>query len=160
MATEAGLEPAVDLARAEELITEYQQTPEAVIALLQDVQKAYGYLPKPVLDLISQRLGLPWTQLYGLATFYRAFRLQPRGRHLINVCLGTTCHVKGAPLLLEALERNLGCRCSQTTADGRFTLETVNCVGACALAPVVVIDEEAHGRVSQTKLAKILEQYE
>ena len=159
MATEAALEPEVDLAPVEKLIAEYEDNREAVIALLQDVQKQYGYLPRAVLNLISERLGLPHTQLFGLATFYRAFSLKPRGRHLINVCTGTTCHVKGAPLLLEALERELGCRCGETTSDGRFSIETVNCVGACALAPIVVIDEEAHGRLSQTKLRKVLDQY-
>jgi len=159
MATEAALEPEVDLAPVEKLIAEYEDNREAVIALLQDVQKQYGYLPRAALDLISDRLGLPHTQLFGLATFYRAFSLKPRGRHLINVCTGTTCHVKGAPLLLEALERELGCRCGETTSDGRFSIETVNCVGACALAPIVVIDEEAHGRLSQTKLRKVLDQY-
>jgi len=159
MATEAALEPEVDLAPVEKLIAEYEDNREAVIALLQDVQKQYGYLPRAVLNLISERLGLPHTQLFGLATFYRAFSLKPRGRHLINVCTGTTCHVKGAPLLLEALERELGCRCGETTSDGRFSIETVNCVGACALAPIVVIDEEAHGRLSQSKLRKVLDQY-
>ncbi len=160
MATEATLEPEVDLAPAEELIAEYMDNREATIALLQDVQKHYGYLPRPVLEFISERLELPHTQLFALATFYRAFSLTPRGRHVINVCTGTTCHVRGAPTLLDALERKLGCRAGETTKDGRFTIETVNCVGACALAPVIVIDEEAHGRLTQTKLKKVLDQYE
>jgi NADH-quinone oxidoreductase E subunit len=160
MATEAAVKPEVDLAPAEKFIAEYMENREATIALLQDVQKHYGYLPRPVLDLIADRLELPRTQLHGLATFYRAFSLKPRGRHLINVCTGTTCHVRGAPNLLEALERELGCKAGETTKDGRFTIETVNCVGACALAPVIVIDEEAHGRLTQAKLKKVLDQYE
>lgn len=160
MATEAALEPELDLAPAEKLVAEYMDNREATIALLQDVQKHYGYLPRPVLEFIGERLELPHTQLFALATFYRAFSLQPRGRHLINVCTGTTCHVRGAPNLLDALERELGCCAGQTTKDGRFTIETVNCVGACALAPVVVIDEEAHGRLTQAKLKKLLDQYE
>jgi len=160
MATEAVLEPGIDLAPAERLIGEYMSNREATIALLQDVQKHYGYLPRPVLELVSERLDLPYTQLFALATFYRAFSLVPRGRHLINVCTGTTCHVRGAAMLLEALERECRCKAGETTADGRFTIETVNCVGACALAPVIVIDEEAHGRLTQAKLKKVLDQYE
>ena len=160
MATEAVLESDIDLAPAERLIGEYMSNREATIALLQDVQKHYGYLPRPVLELVSERLDLPYTQLFALATFYRAFSLVPRGRHLINVCTGTTCHVRGAAMLLEALERQCCCKSGETTADGRFTIETVNCVGACALAPVIVIDEEAHGRLTQAKLKKVLDQYE
>jgi NADH-quinone oxidoreductase subunit E len=160
MAPEAVLEPDIDFAPAEALIDDYMHNREATIALLQDVQKHYGYLPRPVLELISERLELPYAQLFAIATFYRAFSLEPRGRHLINVCTGTTCHVRGASLLLDALERECGCRAGQTTTDGRFTIETVNCVGACALAPVIVIDEEAHGRLTQAKLKKVLDQYE
>ncbi|MBN1918745.1 MAG: NADH-quinone oxidoreductase subunit NuoE [Verrucomicrobia bacterium] len=159
MATEAALKTDIDLAPAEALIAAYMDNREATIALLQDVQKHYGYLPRPVLELISERLNLPHTQLFALATFYRAFSLKPRGRHLINVCTGTTCHVRGAPMLLEAIERECKCKAGGTTADGRFTIETVNCVGACALAPVIVIDEEAHGRLTQAKLKKVLDQY-
>jgi NADH-quinone oxidoreductase subunit E len=160
MATEAALEQSLDLAPAERLIGEYMNNREATIALLQDVQKHYGYLPRPVLELVSERLELPYTQLFALATFYRAFSLEPRGRHLINLCTGTTCHVRGATMLLEALERECHCKAGETTKDGRFTIETVNCVGACALAPVMVIDEEAHGRLTQAKLKKVLDQYE
>ena len=160
MATETGLEADIDLAPAEALIAEYMDNREATIALLQDVQKHYGYLPRRVLEFISERLELPHTQLFALATFYRAFSLTPRGRHTINVCTGTTCHVRGAPNLLDALERELGCKAGETSKDGRFTIETVNCVGACALAPVIVIDEEAHGRLTQAKLKKVLDQYE
>jgi len=160
MATEAALRPDIDLAPAEALIADYLDNREATIALLQDVQTHYGYLPRPALELISERLQLPYTQLFALATFYRAFSLNPRGRHLINVCTGTTCHVRGATMLLEALERGCKCKAGQTTADGRFTIETVNCVGACALAPVIVIDEDAHGRLTQAKLKKVLDQYE
>ena len=159
MATEAVLEPTVDLVPAERLVGEYLNKREATIALLQDVQKEYGYLPRPVLELIAERLELPRTQLFGLATFYRAFSLEPRGRHVINVCTGTACHVKGAPDLLSAIERELGCRCGETTADGRFSIESVNCVGACARAPIIVVNEDPHGRLAQSKLKKMLDQY-
>lgn len=160
MATKTAREPAVDLAPAEKLIDGYTGNREATIALLQDVQKIYGYLPRAVLDLVARRLDLPRTQLYGLATFYKAFSLKPRGRHCITVCTGTTCHVKGAPHLLATLEKELGCRCGETTKDGRFTLERVNCVGACARAPIVVIDEKPHGRLTPAKAVKTLERYE
>jgi NADH-quinone oxidoreductase subunit E len=159
MATECAAEGTIDLAPAEKLLERYVQDRDATIALLQDVQKVYGYLPRPVLELIGRHLDLPLTQLFGLATFYKAFSLKPRGRHIITVCTGTTCHVKGAPHLLATLERELGCRCGQTDKAGRFSLERVNCVGACARAPIVVVDEVPHGRLSPAKVRKILEQY-
>lgn len=149
----------VDLTEAELLIDKYRSDREATIALLQDVQQAYGYLPRPALDLIARELLLPETQLYGLATFYKAFSLKPRGRHLITVCMGTTCHVRGAPKLLDAIERTLGCSCGETTGDDRFSLEKVNCVGACARAPLMVIDGHPHGPLAPADVPEVLAQY-
>ncbi len=149
----------IDLEAADTLIEKYRGRRESTIALLQDVQSEYGYLPREVLDRISEKLALPKTQLYGLATFYKAFSLKPRGRHLVMVCTGTTCHVRGAPKLLETLERELDCRCGETTEDGRFTIEKVNCVGACSRAPLMVIDGNPHGPLTPAKVKKILKQY-
>jgi len=160
METPPAVETEVDLEPAEKLLEQYVENRDATIALLQDIQKAYGYLPRPALELVSRRLDLPLTQVFGLATFYKAFSLKPRGRHIITVCTGTTCHVKGAPQLLDTLERELGCRCGHTDREGRFSLERVNCVGACARAPIVLIDDVPYGRTTPAKIRKILERYQ
>jgi NADH:ubiquinone oxidoreductase subunit E len=118
-----------------------------------------GYLPKEVLIEISAKLDIPASQVYSVATFFKAFTLKPRGRHMISVCLGTACHVRGATDILSKLERDLGIEEGSTTEDIRFSLETVRCVGCCSLAPVVVIDKDTYGRLSQQKVPDILEQY-
>ncbi len=159
MASEAQVDTKVDLAPAEAMIARYQDRREAVIALLQDVQEHYGYLPREVLDLISQRLALPRTQLYSLATFYRAFSLVPQGKHKLCVCTGTACHVRGAVAVIERIQAELGIEPGQTTADRLFSLHTVNCVGACALGPVVTVDGEYHGHMTGAKVRKMLRRY-
>lgn len=159
MATRAVPEGLVDLAPADGLIRKYEQDRDAVIALLQDVQEKYGYLPRQVLDRIAERLHLPRTQLYGLATFYRAFTLTPQGKHAICVCTGTACHVRGAPALLDRLSSDLKLRSGDTTDDGLFSLHTVNCVGACALGPVVTIDGEYQAHMNGLKLMRLLRKY-
>jgi len=126
---------------------------------LQDIQAEYNYLPKEALMDVSQALGAPLSQVYSIATFFRAFSLEPRGRYLINVCLGTACHVRGAMRILEAIERELDIKAGGTTKDLKFTLETVNCVGCCALGPVVVIDGEYHGQMKTDKAKALLENY-
>ncbi len=157
MATEATLEPEVDLAPAEELVSKYRDKSELTIALLQDIQDRYGYLPRPVLDLISERLGLPSTQMFALATFYRAFSLKPLGEHVIQVCTGTACHVRGAPRILDAVELKTGCKCNSTTDDLKWTIQTVNCLGSCALGPLVVIDGKPRGKMTMTKINRELD---
>jgi NADH-quinone oxidoreductase subunit E len=159
MATEAVLSPEVDLAPAEQMIAGYLEEPEAVIALLQDVQTHYGYLPRQVLDLISDRLKLPRTQLHGLATFYRAFTLVPQGKHKICVCTGTACHVRGAPAVLDRLQSDLKVKPGGTTDDRLFSLYTVNCLGACALGPLVTVDGNYEGHVTVSKTRKLLRRY-
>lgn len=111
-----------------------------LIAVLEDIQERYGYLPENMLRLVSKQSGRSLVDVYGVATFYRSFSLKPRGKHLVCACLGTACHVRGASRTVEELERQLGIKAGETTPDGQFTLETVNCLGACALGPVVVID--------------------
>lgn len=127
-----------------------------LIAILSDIQKEYSYLPRAALQRVSQTLRIPESQVFSVSSFFKVFSLAPRGKHAIKVCRGTACHVKGAGLLLDKLKRDLGIEEGETTADGRFTLETVRCVGCCSIAPVVMIDETAHGRLTQAALPKIV----
>lgn len=128
----------------------------SLISLLEEVQAQYRYLPQDAMILVSEWLGVPLSQVYSVATFYNAFTLQPRGKHLITVCLGTACHVRGSGRILEQISRILKVKPGETTADGQFTLETVNCLGACALGPVMVIDGEYFGQMRPTKVKPTL----
>jgi NADH:ubiquinone oxidoreductase subunit E len=129
----------------------------AMISILEEVQEKYGYLTADALRTVAEATGRPLVDVYGLATFYRFFRLKPRGKHLCSVCLGTACHVRGAPRVLEAVQAQLGIDPGDTTADEEFTLETVNCLGACALGPVVVMDGRYSSGVNPTKVGRIIE---
>ena len=142
-----------------QVLKNYQHDKGMLVSVLQDVQAEYNYLPKEALIQVSQGLNIPLSQVYSVTTFFKAFSLNPRGRHLINVCLGTACHVRGAVRILEKIERELGISSSETTQDLRFTLETVNCVGACALGPMVIIDEEYHGEMTTDKVNSVLKKY-
>ena len=133
---------------------DYQQS--SLLAILQDVQALTNYLPRKTLEEVSQRLQIPLTRIYYLATFYRAFSLFPRGRHLVTVCTGTACHVKGAASILNTVERGLKVKAGETTTDKEYTLETVNCLGSCALAPLVVIDGHYHGKMLGNKVLSLL----
>ncbi len=135
----------------------YPRHPQHLINLLQDVQAEYSYISPEHLTLICDHVGVPVTQAWSVATFYKSFSLEPRGEHEIKVCLGTTCHLKGGQRLVEACERDLGVARGQTTEDLRFTLDTVNCLGSCALAPVVMVDEDYLGRATIRTLKKRLE---
>ena len=128
--------------------------------MLQDIQKEKGYLPEEDLTFVASEVKVPLSRLFSLATFYKAFSLVPRGRHLVNVCLGTACHVRGGAKLLDKLERDLDIKPGETTGDKRYSLEAVRCVGCCGLAPVVVIDENFHGKLNQKSLEKVLKLYE
>jgi NADH-quinone oxidoreductase subunit E len=130
-----------------------------LVSILQDVQAEYSYLPEEALVEVSQASETPLSQVYSVATFFKAFSLEPRGCHLINVCLGTACHVRGAVKVLEAIERELNIKAGRTTKDLKFTLETVNCVGCCALGPVVIIDEGYYGQMKTDKVKALLENY-
>lgn len=123
----------------------------SVIAALEAVQARYRYLPREALILASERFGVPLSQVYAVATFYNAFSLKPKGQHCLQVCLGTACHVRGSPRVLERLETRLGLNAGSTSRDRRFTLETVNCLGACALGPIVVADGEYAGQMTVAK---------
>jgi len=129
-----------------------------LIAILEEIQAEYGYLPEKALRTVSDETGRPLVDVYSVATFYRSFSLKPRGKHLVCACLGTACHVRGAPRVVEEFERQLAIKAGQTTADKEFTLETVNCLGACALGPVVVIDGHYFSKVRKSRVSQLLEQ--
>jgi NADH-quinone oxidoreductase subunit E len=141
------------------VLEKYSFDKSSLIGILQDIQRELKWLPEEALRMVSWRLDVPLTQLYALGSFYKAFSLKPRGRHLLNVCLGTACHVRGGPAIQEALEKELKILPSETTPDDRFTMEVVRCVGCCGLAPVIVIDENFHGKVSPEDAVKALENY-
>jgi NADH-quinone oxidoreductase subunit E len=130
-----------------------------LIALLQDVQDIYGYLPEDTLREISEYIGIPFSGVYGVATFYNQFRLIPLGKNVVRVCRGTACHVKNSANILNAMELELGIKAGQTTRDKLFTLETVACIGACSIAPVININKEYYGRVIIKEIPKILNNY-
>lgn len=141
------------------IVDKYDKKEAGLIAMLQDIQKERGYLSEEDLGIVATQVKVPLSRLYSLATFYGAFSLVPRGKHCINVCLGTACHVRGGAKLLDKLERDLEVKPGETTEDQLFTLEAVRCVGCCGLAPVVVIDENFHGKLNQKSLGKVLQQY-
>ncbi len=145
--------------KVEEVLSNYQHEAGMLVSILQDVQKVYNYLPKEALVQVSHSLKVPLTQVYSVATFFRAFTLQPRGRHIINVCLGTACHVRGGVRIMERLEQELRIKRGGTTPDLKFTLESVNCVGACALGPNVIIDGEYSGQMTVDKVKPLIEKY-
>ena len=146
--------------KTESILRKYDYKKSRIIQILNEIQKVNNYLPKDVLEHVSLRLKLPLSNIYSIATFYSAFSLKPRGKHLITVCMGTACHVRGAPMVLSRLEDKLQIKTDETTVDNEYTLKTVNCLGACALAPIVVIDEEYHGQTTVNKVDKLLKVYE
>ena len=141
------------------IINKYNADKEQLIPILQDTQAEFHYLPKEALTQVSDTTGIPLSRVYSVATFFKAFSLKPRGKHLINVCLGTACHVRGTSKVLEQLERSLNASRGETTSDFKFTLETVNCMGCCALGPVVNIDGEYFGQMSAAKVDSLLARY-
>ena len=138
------------------IVEKYYCNRDSLISILQDVQALYHYLPEYSLRTVAQELNIPLIQVYGVATFFKAFSLEPRGEHLVCVCLGTACHVRGAQSVLDETKRRLGVEAGQSTEDMKYSLETVNCLGACALGPILVVDEEYHGQMTPSKVKKIL----
>ncbi len=143
----------------EETLSELPRDRESLIPALQTVQKRFGYLPKEALDYISEDFKIPPADVYGVATFYSQFQLEPQGEHTIRVCQGTACHIKGADEILEELQSELNIIPGEVTEDGNFTLATVRCLGCCSLAPVIMIDEDVHGNLTREKIPDILEKY-
>lgn len=143
-----------------ELLDHYRDYEGGLIPVLQEAQNIYGYLPADALERISQELSIPFSEVFGVVTFYSQFHLKPRGRNIIRVCLGTACHVLGGSKIMDALKDALGVNNGETTEDLRFTLESVACIGACGLAPCIMINDDTHGRLVPADMKKILEQYE
>lgn len=146
--------------KLDEIIARYRNENGPLIPILQEAQEVYGYLPADVLKHISKELRMPLARIYGVATFYAQFRLSPVGRNLINVCLGTACHVRGGAKILETIEKTLKIKDGATTEDKRYTLEIVACIGACGLAPVMSINGQVYGRLEPESVAEILAKYE
>ena len=145
--------------KVRQILETYQHDKSLLVSILQDIQAEYRYLPEDALVEVSQGLEVPLSQVYSVATFFKAFSLTPTGRHLINACLGTACQVRGVLRILEKMERELGIKAGETTKDLRFTLETVNCVGACASGPIVIIDGEYEGQMTTAKVNPLLKKY-
>lgn len=141
----------------ETIVRQYRQNEGNVISLLQDTQEAFGYIPKEAIDYFSQTLGIAPSRFFGVVTFYAQFRMTPTGRHKITACCGTACHVRGSNLIISGLRRELKLEPDEdTTKDGEFTLEQVNCVGACSIAPIVVVDKKVYGKTTTEKIVKEL----
>ncbi|MBM2834180.1 MAG: nuoE 4 [Candidatus Brocadiaceae bacterium] len=149
----------IDLSKVEKILDDYKNTRGAVIPILQKAQAAYGFLPEPVIDHIAQGLNMSADEIIGVATFYAQFHLKPRGHHIVKVCCGTACHVKNAKALSSKVREKLKINVNETTEDKLFTFEEVSCLGACGIAPVVMIDEDVHGEVSPDKLNDVLDNY-
>jgi NADH-quinone oxidoreductase subunit E len=151
----AGQEATVEK-RLNEILSSYEGREDELIPILQQVQQVFGYLPEPAMKRIAKFLKLPESTIFGVGTFYAQFKLIPTGRNIIRVCRGTACHVRGSAQILAEIEKQLGISANETTPDLEYSLETIACFGSCALAPVVVINNKVHGRMTATKAGKIL----
>ena len=147
-------------ATLKQVIAELKDQPGSLIPIMQKAQGIYGYLPIEVQTMISDETGHPLEEIYGIATFYSMFTLSPKGRHRISVCLGTACYVKGAAAIMEKLEESLGITAGMCTPDGKFSLDDCRCIGACGLAPVMMINDDVYGRLTPDQIDDILAKYE
>ncbi len=150
----------MDGKRVDEIINQYQSQPGSLIQILLEIQRENHWLPKEALERVAQRLNVPLSRIQHIVTFYKAFSLVPRGRHEIHICMGTACHVRGAPRLLDTLKGLIGINPGETDMDLRFSLETVNCLGCCALGPVVEVDGKYHGKIGASEIEGILKNYD
>ncbi len=149
----------MDLAKVDEVLLKHTKEEGSLIPVLQEVQAAYGYLSEEALVKVSRGLGIALSRIYGVVTFYAQFYLSPRGLHTVRVCRGTACHVRGGKNVLKAVHQALGIGEGETTTDSRFTFETVACLGACALAPVLLVDKNYYGKLTPARVEQILRQY-
>ena len=149
----------IDTQELLEILHAYPAEQRYSLAIMQDMQKKYNYIPREGMEQLSLYLSCPLSSLYSMATFYKALSLRPKGKHIIKMCDGTACHIRGSSSLKDGVERILGITDGETTEDGMFSLELVNCLGSCALAPVMVVDETYHGKVAVDKLPEILDSY-
>ncbi len=145
-----------NLNKVDSVIDKHPAKRDALISILQDIQSEYNWLPREAIIEVSKKLNIPLIDVYGVATFFSQFSLKPRGKHIITVCLGTACHVRGGPRILDEFSRRLNIKAGETTEDMQFTLETVNCLGCCAIGPVVVIDGEYYGGMTSRKIDSLL----
>lgn len=141
------------------MFEKYPKEQRYTLSILQDLQKEYNYIPKDLLIELSQYLDMPLSKLYSMATFYKALSLIPKGKNIIKVCDGTACHIRSSNSLLDELEKTLGIKPGETTKDGKFSLETVNCLGSCAIAPVMVINDKYYGKLTPSMVREILKEY-
>lgn len=149
----------VQESKVKSFVTKYNKEKKALISILQDIQEEYNYLPQEALRIVSKTLSIPLIDIFGVATFYRAFSLEPRGRHLVTVCSGTACHVRGGAKILNEFEKKLKIHAGETTEDRHFSLETVACLGCCAIGPVVAADGDYHAQTTIRKVDSILKKY-
>ena len=138
------------------VLERYGNQESELLAVLMDIQAEYNYLPRPALERVAQQMGVARARINYMATFFGAFSLKERGKHICTVCMGTACHVRGAPMLVEEFERVLEIKAGETTEDMQFTVETVNCVGACALGPLVIVDGEYHGNQVSSRISRLV----
>jgi NADH:ubiquinone oxidoreductase subunit E len=151
----------IDFMELDKIIDEeFGNDPESLIMILQAIQRRYNYLPRTALSYLSVKLGVPLSKIYGVATFYATFSLEPRGRNIISICLGTACHVRGGERVHERIQEALQIGDGETSEDKRYTLESVRCIGCCSLGPVVKINEDMHARIRSEEVSQILSQYE
>jgi NADH:ubiquinone oxidoreductase subunit E len=149
----------VDLSHVDEILNKHPNQQRFTLAVLQDIQKQYKYIPREALDKVSKRLNIPLSKLYGMATFYKSLSLVPKGENIITVCDGTACHVRASSAVLEHIEKYLKIMPGETTENGKFSLQTVNCLGSCAIAPVMVINDKYYGKVTPNMIKDIINQY-
>ena len=150
----------MELEKVDGIIDRYPAQQSVLIQLLLDIQSEFNWLPKEAMLCVSERLQIPISQIYRVASFYKAMSLTPRGKHVINVCMGTACHVRGGPRIIDKVEESLGIKSGETTQDMKFTLERVNCLGCCALGPVIVVDKAYHGKMTPAKVKAVLKDYD
>jgi len=145
-----------DFSQLPGIFARHQQKPEALIMVLQDIQKEYRYLPCEALQETAKALQVPLSKVFSVATFYNAFSLNPKGKNVVRICVGTACHIRGAALIQDQIENALGIKAGQTSADMEFSIEVVACVGACAMAPVVIVNEQYHGSVKPSGAKRLV----
>ena len=150
----------MDISRVDQIVDRYKSDKSALIQILLDIESENRWLPGDVLKRVSERLDIPMSRIYHIASFYKAFHLNPRGRYTISLCMGTACHVRGSPRILDKLIEFLKIKAGQTTEDQKFTLDTVNCLGCCAMGPVMAVEAEYHGKLSVFKVEEILATYD
>jgi NADH-quinone oxidoreductase subunit E len=147
------------MAEIKDILDRYPDTPDVLIQLLLDVQGEMNWISKESVQAISRKLNVPMSQIYRIASFYTAMSLEPRGRNVVSVCMGTACHVRGAPKIMDKMEYTLGVRAGETTSDMKYTLERVNCLGCCAMGPVVTVNKDYYSKLNPAKVKEVLEHY-